>query len=191
MNDVTCSPGNPCADGCQGCESEPEPLHCPFCGAPAGEVIHHHNPQRNEDGSVTERRSVQCSNMYKGCMAAGDICDSQNAAIHAWNRRVPALCEHILAPQRKETTMANEPRRLPISITDMLETISNYAKSYCSDEHCGVKSIVRNEHMNSLTNIETKSLTPDIVNAVVVDFINYIGTSNCVDYAMYTRDLKD
>jgi len=86
--------------------------------------------------------------------------------------------------------MADESRKLPVSIGDVLGALSNYAKSYC-EENDPVDSVIRNKHMNDLRGKYQRRLTKDMVDAVVVDFINYIGGVNCVDYAMYTKDLTD
>lgn len=67
--------------------SEPKPLPCPFCGSPAGEIVHHFHPMIERDGTITEARSVQCSQMYKACLGNGPIEDSEAKAIAAWNRR--------------------------------------------------------------------------------------------------------
>lgn len=68
--------------------SEPaKPLPCPFCGAPAGEIVHHHAPILLPDGTTDESRSVKCSRAWHGCMGQGNIEDSAAAAIAAWNQR--------------------------------------------------------------------------------------------------------
>lgn len=68
-------------------------LPCPFCGSPAGEVIHHFQPQRRADGTLYEARSVHCSRMFKDCMGHGPIKDSEEEAIAAWNTRKHAKPE--------------------------------------------------------------------------------------------------
>lgn len=83
--------------------------------------------------------------------------------------------------------MANQIRRLPVSSGEVLNALSNYAKSYHNDKDFGVESVLRNKHMNDLTGKE--NIDPKVVDAVVVDFINYIGACCGVDYAMYTSDL--
>jgi hypothetical protein len=49
------------------------------------------------------------------------------------------------------------------------------------------ESIMRNNHMNDITEINIKE---DEINALLVDFINYIGMKQGVDYALYTTDFK-
>jgi hypothetical protein len=67
---------------------------------------------------------------------------------------------------------------------EFLELVTKYAKEYVKG---GVSSVHRNFHMN---NIKDESLTQDQLEAVIVDFINYMGVKNCIDYAMYTSDLS-
>jgi len=47
-------------------------------------------------------------------------------------------------------------------------------------------SISRNSHMNDLRG---EYVTTDVVNAVLVDFINNIALDRGVDLALYTKDL--
>jgi len=49
------------------------------------------------------------------------------------------------------------------------------------------ESIMRNNHMNDITEINIKE---DEINALLVDFINYIGMKQGVDYGLYTTDFK-
>jgi hypothetical protein len=66
-----------------------ELINCPFCGSPAEkEVQHSFHPQLREDGTIYESRFVQCSKMYSGCMAQGDLRPSKQEAITVWNKRV-------------------------------------------------------------------------------------------------------
>lgn len=48
-------------------------------------------------------------------------------------------------------------------------------------------SVARNSHMNRL---QGQLVPQDIIDAVLVDFVNWVGTHQGIDYAMYTRDLK-
>lgn len=55
--------------------------------------------------------------------------------------------------------------------------------------HAGaVDSVKRNRHMNEIR--EDEVVDKRIVDAVLVDFMNRIAAQYCIDYAMYTRDLK-
>lgn len=51
-----------------------------------------------------------------------------------------------------------------------------------------VDSVENNRHMNELT--ERLDLTQDQVDAILVDFVNYIAMEQWVDYAMYARDFE-
>lgn len=67
---------------------------------------------------------------------------------------------------------------------DLLRYLDHCACEY----HVGATaSIARNKHMNKM---EGQLIPQDIVNAVLVDFINWVGTHQGLDYALYTRDLK-
>ena len=66
----------------------------------------------------------------------------------------------------------------------MLEKLSKYAIEY---QPQSVESLRRNHHMNKIT--PKMKINQDVVDAVLVDFINFIGVQHCVDYAMYTSDL--
>jgi hypothetical protein len=68
---------------------------------------------------------------------------------------------------------------------EILEALTNYAKVYIKG---AAQSVIRNNHMNQLG--ENDAITQEQIEAVVVDFINFIGVSNGVDYALYTRDIK-
>ena len=50
-----------------------------------------------------------------------------------------------------------------------------------------IASIVRNKHMN---NYGPRATTKDLAEAVLVDFLNYVGTEQGLDYGMYVRDLR-
>ena len=68
---------------------------------------------------------------------------------------------------------------------DLLNLLKDYATAY---RMIAPNSILWNTHMNDCeigANIEQKH-----VDAILVDFINYIGSCNCVDYALYTSDIK-
>lgn len=71
-----------------------------------------------------------------------------------------------------------------MSVIEMLTILTNYAKEYTKD---GVNSVNRNSHMNEIKN---EDINQKQLDAAIVDYINYIGVRNCVDYALYTSDLK-
>lgn len=68
---------------------------------------------------------------------------------------------------------------------DMLELAKDYAKNY---RHVAQKSIERNNHMNEIERGEI--VDQRHIDAVVVDFINYIGIKHGIDYGLYTEELK-
>jgi hypothetical protein len=66
---------------------------------------------------------------------------------------------------------------------EFLEILSSSAKKYAKNAQ---QSVIRNSHMNNLKD----PITQDQIDAVLVDFINYIASSKWyIDYAMYTTDL--
>jgi CRISPR/Cas system endoribonuclease Cas6 (RAMP superfamily) len=60
------------------------------------------------------------------------------------------------------------------------------AKEYKKEDV--LKSITRNSHMNDYDGEEVKETTID---AILVDFINYIAAHQGVDLALYTRDMEE
>jgi hypothetical protein len=50
-----------------------------------------------------------------------------------------------------------------------------------------LESICRNIHMNEYDCEKIKQTT---IEAILVDFINYVAQGQGIDYAMYTKDLK-
>lgn len=67
---------------------------------------------------------------------------------------------------------------------ELLNFLTDQAKSYRKD--C-VASINRNKHMNKLTT--PCDIDQSVVDAVLTDFINRIGSNQGVDYALYSKDL--
>jgi len=68
---------------------------------------------------------------------------------------------------------------------EFLEALTTFAKTYRKGAK---KSIFRNKHMNNLNGKEL--VTQKIIDALLVDFINYVGVQQCVDYGLYTSDLQ-
>jgi len=81
---------------------------------------------------------------------------------------------------------------------EFLNILSKRAREYSPD---AIASLTRNHHMNDLTggkiyqdkdNIKlVVDIDQRVVDAVLVDFINYVGMSMCVDYGLYTKRLKE
>jgi hypothetical protein len=67
---------------------------------------------------------------------------------------------------------------------DFLAHLANFAIDYHKQ---APESVVKNSHMNKLDHDD--DVEKEVSDAVIVDFINYIGTRMGVDYAMYTTDL--
>lgn len=68
----------------------------------------------------------------------------------------------------------------------LVDRFVGYAKDYIK---ISAESIKRNNHMN---NLESDLVIPkDVINAVVVDFINFIATEHCIDLGLYTKDLEE
>lgn len=71
---------------------------------------------------------------------------------------------------------------------DFLNALTHYAKNYAPQ---AAESVIRNSHMNDLDKIKSKAPSQAQIDALLVDFINYIGACQCVDYGIYASDLRD
>lgn len=69
---------------------------------------------------------------------------------------------------------------------DNLNKITEYAKKYSKEAQ---ESIQRNNHMNDVD--EGELVQQRHIDAVLVDFINYMGIKYGIDYGIYTKDLKE
>ena len=69
---------------------------------------------------------------------------------------------------------------------ELVLLISEYAKKYCSGDV--LESISRNHHMNEYSG---ESVSKETIDAIIVDFVNFIGMQQGIDLAMYTEDLKE
>ena len=73
-----------------------------------------------------------------------------------------------------------------MKIIELLELIEKNVKNY---RHEGIaNSIIRNSHMNNFKGT-VEDIDPDLVDAILVDFVNFLARNQCVDYGMYTCDL--
>ena len=68
---------------------------------------------------------------------------------------------------------------------EVLNQTTKYAKAYRKD---AAKSIERNRHMNDI--LKGEFIEQSYIDAVLVDFINYIATKHRIDYGLYTKDLN-
>lgn len=66
----------------------------------------------------------------------------------------------------------------------LLEMLKDYAVEYSAMVE---ESIHRNNHMNNI--VEGDTVKQHISDAILVDFLNYVGMKQAVDYGMYTSDL--
>ena len=71
-----------------------------------------------------------------------------------------------------------------MTIGEELQLLTKHAKDYRKDAQ---KSVERNRHMNQIE--EGEHVQQRHVDAILVDFINYIGVCHGCDYALYTSDL--
>lgn len=74
---------------------------------------------------------------------------------------------------------------------ELLDMLTNIAIEYRKESYDSVFN--RNTHMNNLGSI-AKVISidaQDIIDAVVVDFINYVGSYQGLDWGLYTKDLVD
>lgn len=67
----------------------------------------------------------------------------------------------------------------------LMEMLVNNAKEYINDSE---ESIKRNSHMNEVSKSETINRIHS--EAVITDFLNFVGTKQGLDLGMYTSDLK-
>jgi hypothetical protein len=69
-----------------------------------------------------------------------------------------------------------------MSRIELLEMLRKYATSYRKDEN----SVTRNYHLTMLK----EEPSQEVKDAILTDFINYVGYQQCVDYALSAEDLK-
>ena len=73
-----------------------------------------------------------------------------------------------------------------MNVIEMLEITKKHADKYSEEAKA---SLVRNNHMNEIKKDE--DIDQRVIDAVLVDFINFIGTQHGIDYALYTSDLRN
>lgn len=115
-------------------------------------------------------------NPYEICMSGWGN-DSKKAALAEMKRNLVYAVEKVNTPEA-------ELRKLTSG--ELLRLLTNFAKDYSKE---GVKSVRQNSHMNQV-NIK-KDVNQKVVDATLVDFINFIAGQYGVDYGLYTKDLKD
>jgi len=67
---------------------------------------------------------------------------------------------------------------------ELLSILSNEAKTYCP---VAVESVINNGHMNEFNG---NDIPQSAVDALIVDFINYIAVGQGIDYGLHTKDLR-
>lgn len=65
---------------------------------------------------------------------------------------------------------------------ELLEMLKKCAIEYRKDKN----SVSRNQHLTMLS----EEPSENIKDAILTDFINYVGMKQCVDYALSVDDLK-
>jgi hypothetical protein len=65
---------------------------------------------------------------------------------------------------------------------ELLNMLTRNAKEYRKG---AMQSIKRNNHMNNATG---EKIRQDDIDALLVDFINYVGVCQGIDYGLYTED---
>ena len=70
----------------------------------------------------------------------------------------------------------------------LMEMLVDIATDYVKTAKTGLK---RNGHMNEMDKEELNNLTQNQIDAVVVDFINVVGTFQGMDLGLYTHYLYD
>lgn len=69
--------------------------------------------------------------------------------------------------------------------TEVLNMFTEYAKEHRKDVQ---SSITRNNHMNDIQ--PTEIIQQRVIDAILVDFINYVGIKQGIDYGLYTLDIE-
>jgi hypothetical protein len=71
---------------------------------------------------------------------------------------------------------------------DYMEYLTCCAKEWIPGS---LADINRNEHMNNCDGkVEITKANQDLIDAAVTSFINHVGASFCMDYALYANDLR-
>lgn len=73
-----------------------------------------------------------------------------------------------------------------MSTSDLLDMLVNSAIDYRVERFA---SMARNTHMHDATLEAIAATKPDILDAVMVDFLNYVARRQGVDLALYAEDI--
>lgn len=74
---------------------------------------------------------------------------------------------------------------MPLTSLDIINAIKADAIDY---RPLAIESIKRNRHMNEI--YKSDFIDQAIIDAVLVDFINFVASKYCLDYGLHTKDLK-
>lgn len=67
----------------------------------------------------------------------------------------------------------------------LMDMLIDHAKQYCPG---ALESINRNSHMNEY---HGEKVSQNVIDALIVDFINFIGSQHCLDLGLYTKHLYE
>lgn len=82
--------------------------------------------------------------------------------------------------------MKDTERSMVMTKGELLDMLKNNAKEYRLGANA---SINRSAHMNDLK--PTVVIPQKFIDAILVDFINFVGNYQGLDYALYTEDFKE
>jgi hypothetical protein len=68
---------------------------------------------------------------------------------------------------------------------ELLKLLEGHAVAYCMDPKCAW----RNHHMNRLKKRDKKHLKKRVIEAVLIDFINHVGSSQGCDLGLNSQNL--
>lgn len=71
---------------------------------------------------------------------------------------------------------------------DLLKLVEGNIREYRQNAN---KSLRINGHMNNQVMDGRENIPQEVVDALLVDFLNYLGADQGVDYGMYTCHLKE
>lgn len=69
---------------------------------------------------------------------------------------------------------------------EYVEILINSAREYKKGAQ---ESLIRNNHMNDIKDGEL--IEQRIIDAVIVDYINFVAATMCMDLGLYTKDLNE
>ena len=67
---------------------------------------------------------------------------------------------------------------------ELMKMLESYSREYRISAN---DSLRRNSHMNDKVMLRRKDLDQELIDALLVDFVNYIGSRQGLDYGMYVK----